>query len=232
MTIYQLSNEPIFPHPDDAEPDGLLAVGGSLTEKRLIAAYASGIFPWYNEGDPLLWWSPDPRMVLFPEKFKISKSLKQTIKKNKFDIRIDFAFEEVIANCADIKRKNEQGTWITNEMQDAYIKLFHAGLAHSIETWEGNKLVGGLYGISLGSTFFGESMFHKRSDASKIAFYALCKLCLKWNFKFIDCQITNPHLLSLGAEEIPRADFLDLLNTALDSETIQGNWESRIDEVL
>lgn len=228
MPIYQLPDEPLFPHPDEAEPDGLLAIGGDLSEKRLVAAYASGIFPWYNDGDPILWWSPDPRLVLFPEKFKVSKSLKQTLKKKVFDIRIDFAFEEVIKNCAIAKRKNEHGTWITDEMQEAYIKLFNAGLAHSIETWEGNKLVGGLYGISLGSAFFGESMFHKRTDASKVAFHYLSQLCIKWDFQFIDCQITNPHLLSLGAEEIPRSDFLDLLDQSLNEETIQGNWEERL----
>ena len=225
MPIYQLPDEPLFPHPDEAEPDGLLAIGGSLSEKRLIAAYASGIFPWYSHDDPILWWSPDPRLVLFPEKFKVSKSLKQKINNDAFDIRIDFAFEEVIENCAKTKRKNEDGTWITNEMQEAYVKLFKLGLAHSVECWEGNKLVGGLYGISLGAAFFGESMFHKRSDASKVAFYYLSQLCLKWGFKVIDCQVTNPHLLSLGAEEIPRTEFLDILNTALENETIQGNWE-------
>ena len=225
MPIYQLPDEPLFPHPDEAEPDGLLAIGGSLSEKRLIAAYASGIFPWYSHDDPILWWSPDPRLVLFPEKFKVSKSLKQKINNDAFDIRIDFAFEEVIENCAKTKRKNEDGTWITNEMQEAYVKLFKLGLAHSVECWEGNKLVGGLYGISLGAAFFGESMFHKRSDASKVAFYYLSQLCLKLGFKVIDCQVTNPHLLSLGAEEIPRTEFLDILNTALENETIQGNWE-------
>lgn len=225
MPIYQLPKEPLFPHPSEAVNDGLLAVGGDLSPQRLIAAYASGIFPWYGDDDPILWWSPDPRLVLFPEKFKVSKSLKQTIKKSHFDIRIDFAFEEVINSCKKIPRKEQDGTWITNEMKEAYMKMHELGLAHSIETWEGNKLVGGLYGLSLGNIFFGESMFHKRTDASKVAFYYLSRLALNWNFSVIDCQVTNPHLISLGAEEIPRDNFLDILSESTEKETRQGKWE-------
>jgi leucyl/phenylalanyl-tRNA--protein transferase len=171
MPVYQLPKEPLFPHPSEAVDDGLLAIGGDLSPERLVAAYASGIFPWYGDDDPILWWSPDPRLVLYPEKFKVSKSLRQTLNKKPFEIRIDFAFEEVIDNCSKIPRKEQHGSWITDEMKLAYIKMFDLGLAHSIETWEGNKLVGGLYGLSLGNAFFGESMFHKRKDASKIAFY-------------------------------------------------------------
>jgi leucyl/phenylalanyl-tRNA--protein transferase len=162
---------------------------------------------------------------LYPEKFKVSKSLKQTLRNKPFDIRIDFAFEEVIQNCSKVPRKGQNGTWITPEMIEAFVKMHRLGLAHSIEVWEGNKLVGGLYGLSLGKVFFGESMFHKRKDASKIAFYYLSQLALKWDFKFIDCQVTNSHLLSLGAEEIDRDDFLDQLADALEEETKHGVWE-------
>lgn len=225
MPVYQLPHEPLFPHPSEAVNDGLLAIGGDLSPKRLVAAYASGIFPWFGENDPIMWWSPNPRLVLYPEKFKVSKSLKQTINKKAFDIRIDFAFEEVIKSCSKIPRKGQDGTWITNDMIDAYIKMHELGLAHSIETWEGNKLVGGLYGLSIGNAFFGESMFHKRKDASKVAFYYLSKLCLHWEFSLIDCQVTNSHLLSLGAEEIKRDDFLDQLAVCVDKDTRQGVWE-------
>jgi len=224
MPVYQLPKEPLFPHPSEAMEDGLLAIGGDLSPERLVAAYASGIFPWYSFDDPILWWSPDPRLVLYPEKFKVSKSLKQTLNKKPFDIRVDFAFKEVIESCSTAPRKEQNGTWITNEMKEAYIKMFDLGLAHSIETWEGNKLVGGLYGLSIGSTFFGESMFHKRKDASKIAFYHLAQLSIKMGFAFIDCQVSNPHLLSLGAEEISRDDFLDELSDVIEKPTQQGKW--------
>ncbi len=224
MAVYQLPREPIFPHPDEATPDGLLGIGGDLSPRRLVAAYASGIFPWYNNDDPILWWSPDPRMIIYPDKFKLAKSLRQRINKKQFNIRIDFAFEEVIEQCKTVKRKDANGTWITNEMADAYIRLHQMGIAHSVETWEGNKLVGGLYGVSLGSVFFGESMFHKRTDASKVAFYHLTVLAQKIGFEFIDCQVSNEHLLSLGAEEIPRDNFLDMLDNAMVAETLQGNW--------
>ncbi len=225
MPIFQLPKEPLFPHPSEAFDDGLLAVGGDLSPRRLVAAYASGIFPWYGDGDPILWWTPNPRLVMFPEKFKISKSLKQTLKKRPFDIRVDFAFEEVIKGCKKIPRKEQDGTWITDEMATAYIKMHKLGLAHSIETWEGNKLVGGLYGLSLGNIFFGESMFHKRKDASKIAFYYLSQLAINWGFSIIDCQVSNPHLISLGAEEILRDNFLDILSNSINKKTRQGKWE-------
>lgn len=224
MPVYQLPKEPLFPHPSEAVEDGLVAIGGDLSSERLIAAYASGIFPWYGNNDPILWWSPDPRLVLYPKKFKISKSLKQTLKKKPFDIRVDFAFEEVIKNCSKIPRKEQNGTWITNDMIEAYVKLYNLGLAHSVETWEGNKLVGGLYGLSLGNAFFGESMFHKRRDASKVAFFHLSQMALNWDFSFIDCQVTNPHLISLGAEEIMRDDFLDQLAESIEEPTRQGKW--------
>ncbi len=229
MAIYQLPKEPLFPHPDEAAADGLLAIGGDLSARRLVAAYASGIFPWYSDDDPILWWSPDPRMVLYPDRFKVSKSLKQKLKKKTFEIRIDFAFEEVIERCKKVNRKNQDGTWITEEMKAAYIELFKLGLAHSVETWEGNKLVGGLYGISLGKAFFGESMFHHRTDASKVAFYYLSRIVDQLGMDFIDCQVSNPHLLSLGAEEMSRENFLDELDVAVNEDTIQGNWEKLIE---
>ncbi|MDA3891234.1 MAG: leucyl/phenylalanyl-tRNA--protein transferase [Salinivirgaceae bacterium] len=225
MPVYQLPKEALFPHPSEAVDDGLLAIGGDLAPERLVAAYASGIFPWYGDNDPILWWSPNPRLVLYPEKFKVSKSLKQTLKKQPFDIRIDFAFDEVIESCSKIPRKGQDGTWITSEMIEAFKQMHKIGLAHSIETWEGNKLVGGLYGLSLGNVFFGESMFHKRKDASKIAFYYLSQLCKKWCFAFIDCQVTNPHLLTLGAQEITRDNFLDELAMSMEKQTQQGIWE-------
>jgi leucyl/phenylalanyl-tRNA---protein transferase len=224
MPIYKLPNEPIFPHPDEAVDDGLLAIGGDLSPRRLVAAYASGIFPWYGDDDPILWWSPNPRMVLYPNKYKPAKSLMPRIKRNEFDIRIDFAFDEVITRCKTVPRHGQNGTWITAEMREAFIKLHKMGLAHSIETWQGNKLVGGLYGLSLGAAFFGESMFHIRTDASKVAFYYLVKAAQQLNFSFIDCQVPNPHLFSLGAEEVPRSDFLDQLDIALREPTLQQNW--------
>ena len=224
MPIYQLPKEPLFPHPSEAVADGLLAVGGDLSPQRLVAAYASGIFPWYGDDDPILWWSPDPRLVLYPEKFKVSKSLQHKIKQKTFDIRVDFAFEEVINSCKRVPRKEQDGTWITGEMKEAYIKMHELGLAHSIEVWEENKLVGGLYGLSLGKIFFGESMFHKRTDASKIAFYYLSRMAIKWQFSIIDCQVSNPHLLSLGAEEISRDLFLDILSESENTPTRQGRW--------
>ncbi|HAM97292.1 MAG TPA: leucyl/phenylalanyl-tRNA--protein transferase [Marinilabiliales bacterium] len=225
MAIYQLPKEPIFPHPNEAEPNGLLAIGGDLSPQRLIAAYATGIFPWYSHPDPILWWSPNPRLVLFPGKFKVTKSLKQALNSKKYQITCDWDFKNVIENCQKAPRPGQPGTWITPEIKKAYIKLHELGLAHSIETWSQGKLVGGLYGISLGKTFFGESMFYKMTDASKVAFYYLTLLAIDWEFPFIDCQVTNPHLLSLGAEEIPRDDFLDLLHAALLDETRQGKWE-------
>ena len=173
MPIFKLTNELIFPSPHLAEEDGLLAIGGDLSEARLLLAYSMGIFPWYSEGDPILWWSTDPRLVLFPEDLKVSRSLNQTLRKGIFNITFDEAFEEVIRNCASVHSKADGGTWITDDMMDAYIDLHHAGYAHSVESWFEGKLAGGLYGISIGSAFFGESMFAKKSDASKAAFVTL-----------------------------------------------------------
>jgi len=224
MPVFRLPNDYIFPPPHLAEESGLLAVGGDLSKPRLLLAYSMGIFPWYSEGDPILWWSPDPRLVLFPDELRISRSLRQTIRRNIFRVTMDTAFEEVIGNCAATRRKNADGTWITDEMMEAYIYLHRTGYAHSVEAWADEKLAGGLYGVSLGSAFFGESMFTKTSNASKVAFIALVHQLAKWNFTFIDCQLTTPHLLSLGAREIPRTKFLAMLKSALLDPAKKGKW--------
>lgn len=223
MTFYRLSKTLAFPNPEEAEDDGLLAIGGDLSPERIILAYSLGIFPWYNE-KPILWWSPNPRMVLFPSKFKISKSLRQVLKSNKFNVSLDSKFKEVIEICSKVPRANQDGTWITQEMKKAYIRLHKLGFAHSVEVYRNNKLVGGLYGISIGNAFFGESMFHLETNASKVAFYYLSQICLENNFDFIDCQVSNPHLASLGAEEIPRSQFLEILEKSMQNPTLKGSW--------
>jgi leucyl/phenylalanyl-tRNA--protein transferase len=202
-----------FPNPTEATSDGLLAIGGDLSTERLLLAYHSGIFPWFEDDQPILWWSPDPRMVLFTKNFKVSKSLRKTLKSEKFRITFNQNFAEVIKNCATVLRKGQAGTWITQEMQQAYIALHSAGHAVSVEVWEDEKLVGGLYGIDLPQkkVFCGESMFSLVNDASKVAFYHLSEYVKTKDYKFIDCQIYNEHLESLGAEEIDREEFFELL---------------------
>jgi leucyl/phenylalanyl-tRNA--protein transferase len=224
MPIYRLIDEPVFPPPEQAEPDGLLAVGGDLSAKRLILAYQSGIFPWYEEGQPILWWSPDPRLVLEPEEFRVSKRLAQTIKNGKIKVTFDRDFVSVIQSCATVPRKGQSGTWITPEMQEAYIRLHQLGVAHSVESWLEDELVGGIYGLSLGRCFFGESMFSRRTDASKVAMAFLVQHLKSWGFHLIDAQVTSQHLVSLGAKEIPRAVFLDWLKAALNFPTLKGKW--------
>ena len=211
MPVYQLPEEPVFPRPELAEPDGLLAVGGDLSPQRLLNAYASGIFPWYNEDSPILWWSPDPRLVLFPEEFKRHKNLRRLVQRGKFSVTINHDFQSVIKACSRVKRKNQTGTWITPEMQQAYIRLHELGFALSVECYLDEKLVGGLYGVVLGKVFFGESMFHTVTDASKVALWYLVDFLLKNHFKVIDVQQDTPHLRSLGARLIPRKEFLNLL---------------------
>ena len=208
-----LSNELWFPNVNEAGQDGLLAVGGDLSIERLLLAYRSGIFPWFNDGDPILWWSPDPRMVLFPEKLKISKSLRRLIKQNKFEISCNKAFAKVIENCAMMKREGQAGTWITDEMLEAYQRLHDLGHAHSVEVWENGVLAGGLYGINLPNqkVFCGESMFSEVSNASKVALYYLVEDLRSKGYQIIDCQVYSPHLESLGAEEISRDQFLHYL---------------------
>ena len=216
-----------FPDLDEADESGLLAIGGDLSIERLKLAYSKGIFPWYEDGMPILWWSPDPRMVLFPEKMIISHSLRQSIKKQQFTITIDHAFEKVIRNCAKTTRKGEDGTWITTEMQNAYIRLHEAGYAHSAEAWLEGELVGGLYGVALGKAFFGESMFHHVTNASKVALFELVEKLSSWNFEIIDAQVYTNHLESLGGEMIPRGEYIHILEKALLKEDVIGSWKVR-----
>lgn len=209
--MYLLSDELVFPPVELADSNGLLAIGGDLLPERLILAYKNGIFPWYNEGEPIIWYSPNPRMVLFPKKLKISKSMRKIIRMGNFTVTFNQNFSEVIENCKNVKRNNQNGTWITHEMKEAYQKLHDLGFAKSVEVWKSDKLVGGLYGIDLGNIFCGESMFSKTSNASKIAFIFLVKKIEKENYSIIDCQLYNEHLASLGAEEITRNEFLKLI---------------------
>jgi leucyl/phenylalanyl-tRNA--protein transferase len=201
------------------EPNGLLAVGGDLAPLRILAAYRRGIFPWYSAGGPILWWSPNPRMVLFPAELNISRSLTKTLRNLAYTVRLDTAFADVIRACATIPRDGQPGTWITTEMQSAYNELHHLGYAHSVETWIDGKLVGGLYGIALGRVFYGESMFSRARDASKIALAHLCIYLDRLGFGIIDCQMETTHLASLGARPIPRDDFI----AALDRFSVTGN---------
>ena len=211
------------------EPNGLLAAGGDLSPQRLLEAYSKGIFPWFNEDDPIFWWSPDPRMVLFPHELKISRSLRKTLKKGHYHIRTDFSFTQVMHACAS-PRKGQAGTWIHPEMIAAYTALHEMGLAHSVETWIDGKLAGGLYGVALGKAFFGESMFSYVADASKIAFVHLVKQLQYWNFGLIDCQVKTGHLASLGAREIPRIEFSQILSTLISPLESGGKWN--LDRVL
>lgn len=224
MPIYSLHPTYLgFPDPAEAE-DGLLAINGDLSVGRLLEAYSKGIFPWYSDDEPIMWWSPDPRCVLWLDKLKISKSMRKVIRETNLKITFDTAFQDVIANCQQAPRKEQDGTWITQEMQQAYIELHKSGFAHSVEVWSGNELVGGLYGVSLGKAFFGESMFSKQSNASKLALIKLRDKLQAWNFHFIDCQVYNDHLASMGAEEIKREDFLLNLERSLQSDSHTGRW--------
>ncbi|WP_297456403.1 leucyl/phenylalanyl-tRNA--protein transferase [Persephonella sp.] len=208
-----------FPDPYNAPGDYPLAIGGDLSPERLIFAYSLGIFPWYSEGEPILWWSPDPRMVLFPDELKISRSLKKVLKNKGFEVKFNTAFEEVIKNCATVKRKGQDGTWLTPEMIEAYIRLHKLGFAHSVETYLDGNLVGGLYGVAIGGAFFGESMFHKVSDASKVAFVHLVNRLKEKGFDIIDCQQSTPHMARFGAREIPRKEFLDIISKSIHKKT-------------
>ncbi len=212
-----------FPPLNAANEQGLLAIGGDLSPERLLLAYRSGIFPWYNAGDPILWWSPDPRCVIYPAAFVPSRSLRRTISRGTYGVTLDQAFERVIRGCAG-PRKDQPGTWITSDMARAYVGLHRLGIAHSVEAWEGDRLVGGLYGLALGGAFFGESMFSRRSDASKVAFATLMELLNGWGFDLVDCQVSSPHILSLGAEEIPREIFIEELNAAIGDATSGSRW--------
>ena len=211
MVFRLLPQELLFPDPALADPDGLLAIGGDLSLERLIIAYQHGIFPWFSEGDPICWFSPPERCVIFPAQVKVSKSMKKVIRDGTFNIRMNTAFTAVIKHCASVIREGQDGTWITNDMQNAYLRLHEAGVAHSVEVWQGNELVGGLYGIKINEVFCGESMFSLVSNASKAA---LIWLCQQPEFKLIDCQVPNDHLFSLGAVLIPRAAYLQHLKPA------------------
>jgi leucyl/phenylalanyl-tRNA--protein transferase len=213
-----------FPEPSLAGEDGLLAAGGTLEPEVLLEAYSRGIFPWYSEGSPVLWWSPDPRMVLFPDRFRVSQSLEQTLRKGGFEIRMDSVFPDVIRHCARQPRPGQKGTWITGAMIDAYTLLHREGYAHSVEVFRQDKLAGGLYGISMGSAFFGESMFHLERDASKVALFYLVEFARRQGFDFIDAQQSTGHLKSLGAIEVPREEFMLLLGRSMQKSTIRGKW--------
>lgn len=204
------------------EPDGLLAVGGDLSSKRILSAYRHGIFPWYSEAQPILWWSPDPRTVLFPDALKVSRSLRKTLNQQRFRVTLDQAFNAVIRACAE-PRPDSSGTWITPEMAAAYCELHAKGVAHSVECWRDDRLVGGLYGIAIGRVFFGESMFSRETDASKVAFCHLVRQLRAWNFGLIDCQVYSSHLASLGAGEIPRRRFVAYLDILCD-ESGRSEW--------
>lgn len=209
--MYILDDSISFPHPSQANEYGVLAIGGDLKTDRLILAYRNGIFPWFEEGQEVMWWSPNPRMVLYPYKLKVSKSMKKVIKQNSYKVTFDSAFEDVINNCKSIYRKGQEGTWITSQMKNAYVELHNKGIAHSVEVWEGKEIVGGLYGVNIGKVFCGESMFSKKSNTSKLAFITLVEYLSNQDYHFIDCQLYTDHLASLGAEEIPRNQFLNEL---------------------
>lgn len=227
MKIHWLDNDPnaAFPALDSAlsDPNGLLAAGGDLSPARLLNAYQHGIFPWYNPGEPILWWSPDPRCILYPEQLKISRSLRKTWNQQSFEIRVDSAFAEVMAACAE-PRKTQRGTWITKDMFKAYVHMHELGYGHSIECWQNHDLVGGLYGLAIGRVFFGESMFSRVTDASKIALVYLCQWLQQQGYELIDSQVHTAHLESLGAELIPRNDYAALIKTLSYDGPAPGKW--------
>ncbi len=225
MPVFRLPDEYIFPDPQLAEPDGLLAVGGDLNPARLLAAYQQGIFPWYSDREPILWWSPVPRLILLPEEFHLPKRLARTLRKKRFEVRADTAFAEVISSCAAIRQENGEGTWITEEMQKAYIQLHKLGFAHSVESWYEGELVGGLYGVCLDRVFFGESMFSRKSDASKVAFATLMNNAEQLNLRAVDCQMTTQHLLRFGSREVSREEFDDLLEQFIQERIPQQPWQ-------
>ncbi|MDC9725150.1 MAG: leucyl/phenylalanyl-tRNA--protein transferase [Gammaproteobacteria bacterium] len=228
-----LSNDTQFPPVEDAFDDGLVAAGGDLSPQRLLNAYRQGLFPWFNENDPILWWSPNPRMVLFTDKIKLSRSLKKTLRTTTLTISLDRKFKQVMTACAlprtDVKDDPNNGTWIHPEMIDAYLKLHQQGSAHSVECWQDDKLVGGLYGVAIGKMFFGESMFSSVRDSSKIALVALCQQLHRRGFALIDCQVYSEHLASLGAEEIDREDFISYINELTQQESPNKQWQLDVD---
>ena len=225
MTVFRLDHRLAFPPPHLAEDNGLLAVGGDLSAERLRMAYSQGIFPWYDHDLPIMWHSPDPRMVLLASELYINRSLRKAMRRKPYRITLDGAFAQVIEACAEIPRPGQDGTWITDDMKAAYADLHQQGHAHSVEAWQDDKLVGGVYGVSLGAAFFGESMFALATDASKIAFVSLVEQLQRWGIELVDCQVHTDHLESFGAELWPRAKFLEELKLALQSETRLGPWQ-------
>lgn len=225
VPVWLDSSDPAFPDVTQAlkDPNGLLALGGDLSSERLLNAYRHGIFPWYSEGQPILWWSPDPRLVLLPGKLHVSRSLAKTIRKGVFSTTLDQDFSGVIRACT-VPRVDQNGTWITNEMSEAYTRLFETGYAHSVECWQAGQLVGGLYGLSIGRVFFGESMFSRVPDASKVAFVRLVRQLEKWNFTLVDCQVYTAHLASLGAENISREQFVSALDSSCKLPGVNSIW--------
>lgn len=215
MPIFRLNDDLIFPHPSLAEEDGLLAIEGDLSTQRIMIAYCNGIFPWFSEGEPILWWSPDPRFIIYPKDVRISHSMKKLLKNNVYRISFNTCFKDVISSCASVRK--ESGTWINEDMIEAYCKLHELGHAHSVEAWYEDRLVGGLYGISIGKCFFGESMFSTMDNASKVAFITLCKKLEEKEYIVVDCQVYTKHLESLGAVSIPRAEFLELIEKGIQS---------------
>ncbi len=225
MPIFWLNKELNFPDPHQTGDEGILAVGGDLSVERLILAYKMGLFPWFNPEDPILWWCPDPRFVIFPNEIKVSKSMRPYFNKKKFRVTFDTAFRDVIRGCQQMPRKGQEGdTWLTDDMLEAFCELHELGICHSVEVWEGDELVGGLYGNSFGKIFFGESMFAKASNASKFGFITLVKALEKQGFTLIDCQQGTDHLISMGARGIPRDDFLERMEANSYEKTIIGNW--------
>jgi leucyl/phenylalanyl-tRNA--protein transferase len=216
----------VFPPVESSTPEGIVMVGGNLSPGMLLSAYRQGIFPWYSEGDPILWWSPDPRCVLFPEEVHVSGSMNKIFRKNIFRITFDKCFREVITACRETPRSGQDGTWITPDMLDSYVTLHKQGYAHSVEVWAGSSLEGGLYGISLGSCFFAESMFTWKSNSSKFALISLARLLVKMRFSLIDCQVYSPHLETMGARMITRREFLARIKECLEDETKKGSWKN------
>lgn len=213
-----------FPNPYYADEEGLLAYGGDLSSPRLLSAYKNGIFPWFTKGDPILWWSPNPRLLLYPDKFYLRKSFRRVLRSGKFSVRFDTHFSEVIHHCATVIRDEQEATWIVSEMEEAYTRLHHEGFAHSVEVYQEGKLVGGLYGVALGKAFFGESMFSLVPDASKVAFKALSDVLGSRGYDFIDCQMKTDHMIRLGAEVVKRECFLDELAIATEKSGDLGKW--------
>lgn len=226
MPVYQLSSEVLaFPPATVANDEGLLAIGGQLREDWLLTAYAQGLFPWYSAGEPIMWWSPDPRCVLVPAEVKVQKSMRPLLNSEEYVFRFDTDFTQVIENCAEIPRHNQPGTWITTEMKEAYRRLHKIGMAHSAEVWRDDELVGGLYGVSIGRVFFGESMFSKEPNTSKLALIRMCRWLQERDFVMVDCQISSDHMSRMGAIEVSRHHFLEALGEGLTERSLKGKWK-------